>query len=153
MYQKCVLGLGSYIKKASSATLLSRCSCFTLSWKYASRHLLANVRWRSNPCNSATEVANSIVLGVALGAQGSELAKRPFLVWDAVGSQAIITIATCDQAAIDARPAERPAPREGLQRGTPSHCVRTIHDVAALRHCVEGLFTIYWLEAEEHYQD
>ena len=42
---------------------------------------------------------------------------------------------------------------EDMHRGTRSHCVRTIHDVAALRHCVEGLFIIYWLEAEEHYQD
>ena len=115
--------------------------------------------WRRNPCNSATEVANSIVLSVALGAQGSAMARRPFLLWDAVGSQAIITKETCDQAAIDARPVERPwvALREGLHRepsdgcgrllgmvlqtqfvhlrddnlATPSHCVRTIHDVSA----------------------
>ena len=104
-------------------------------------------------------MANSIVLSVALGAQGSALARLPFLLWDAVGSQAIITKGTCDQAAIDARPAERLwfAPREGLHRetsdgcgrwfamvlqtrfvhlrddnlATASHLVRTIHDRAA----------------------
>ena len=80
--------------------------------------LLAIVRLRSNPCNSATEVANSMVLSVALGAQGSALATRPCLFWDAVLSQAIITKATCDQAAIDARPAAKllVAVREDLHR-------------------------------------
>ena len=59
-----------------------------------------------------------MVLIVALGAKGGELVWPPCLFWDAVLSQAKITKATCDQAAIDARPEEQVlvAVREDLHR-------------------------------------
>ena len=64
----------------------------------------------------ATEVAR-LVGAITEGAQWSVLAMRPLLLWIVILSPAVIAEVASDQAAINARPIERPwvTPRENIE--------------------------------------